>query len=105
MREWFVLTFLMGAFFIGGQIYEYANLVHEGLSLSSRAYGSVFYITTGFHGLHVAIGVALILWCFLRQVFTKCFTPSNHIALQNVALYWHFVDLVWVFVFTFFYLV
>jgi len=53
MREWFALTFLMGAFFIAGQIYEYAALVSEGMNLSASAYSSVFYISTGFHGLHV----------------------------------------------------
>ena len=53
MREWFALTFIMGAFFVAGQIYEYAALVEEGLTLSSTAYGSVFYVATGFHGLHV----------------------------------------------------
>ena len=57
MMEWFVLTFLMGAFFVGGQAYEYLKLVHEGLTISSRAYGSVFYLTTGFHGLHVTGGL------------------------------------------------
>jgi cytochrome c oxidase subunit III len=57
MREWFALTFLMGAVFIGGQIYEYALLVSEGLTLASNPYGSVFYITTGFHGMHVTGGL------------------------------------------------
>ncbi|MEN9325507.1 MAG: hypothetical protein RL414_1261, partial [Actinomycetota bacterium] len=66
MREWFTLTFLMGAFFIGGQVYEYANLVGEGLSLSSRAYGSVFYIATGFHGLHVTGGLVAFLILMVR---------------------------------------
>jgi cytochrome c oxidase subunit 3 len=61
MREWFSLTFLMGAFFIAGQVYEYAHLVAEGVSLSSTAYSSVFYITTGFHGLHVTGGLIAFL--------------------------------------------
>ncbi|MSY10439.1 MAG: heme-copper oxidase subunit III, partial [Actinobacteria bacterium] len=66
MREWFALTFLMGSFFVGGQIYEYANLVQEGLSLSSRAYGSVFYFATGFHGLHVTGGLVAFLLVMVR---------------------------------------
>ena len=66
MREWFVLTFLMGAFFIGGQVYEYSNLVRDHISLSSRAYGSVFYITTGFHGLHVTGGLIAFLVVLVR---------------------------------------
>ena len=63
---WFVLTFLMGAFFIGGQVYEYASLVNEGITLSSNAYGSVFYLTTGFHGLHVTGGLIAFLFVLGR---------------------------------------
>ena len=66
MREWFALTFLMGAFFIGGQVYEYAHLVQENLTLSSNAYGSVFYMTTGFHGLHVTGGLIAFLIVMIR---------------------------------------
>ena len=64
LRRWFIITFLMGAFFIGGQITEYAELVHEGLTLSSNAYGSAFYITTGFHGMHVTGGLIAFLLAF-----------------------------------------
>ena len=66
MREWFALTFLMGAIFIAGQVYEYASLVKEGLSLSSNSYGSVFYMTTGFHGLHVTGGLIAFLIVLIR---------------------------------------
>ena len=59
---------------------------------------------TGFHGVHVFVGVLLILWCFLRQVFTRCFTPAHHVALENISLYWHFVDVVWLFLFAIVYL-
>lgn len=59
-------NFLMGAFFIGGQVYEYAKLVSEGISLSAQAYGSVFYITTGFHGMHVTGGLIAFLVVLLR---------------------------------------
>ena len=62
LRMWFIITFVMGAFFIGGQIYEYSTLVSDdGLTLSSNAYGSVFYLTTGFHGLHVTGGLIAFL--------------------------------------------
>ena len=74
MREWFALTFLMGAFFIAGQVYEYAELVHEGLSLSSNAYGSVFYMTTGFHGLHVLVGTIFLIVCLFRHLDYHFFT-------------------------------
>ncbi|MDX6280871.1 MAG: cytochrome c oxidase subunit, partial [Kribbellaceae bacterium] len=57
MREWFILTYLMGAVFIAGQVTEYATLIHEGITISSSPYGSVFYLTTGFHGLHVTGGL------------------------------------------------
>ncbi|NDE83508.1 MAG: heme-copper oxidase subunit III, partial [Actinobacteria bacterium] len=66
MREWFALTFIMGAFFIGGQVFEYAELVHKGLTLSSAPYGSVFYLATGFHGLHVTGGLLAFLVVMIR---------------------------------------
>jgi len=66
MREWFSLTFLMGAFFIAGQVYEYASLTHEGLALSTNAYTSVFYLATGFHGLHVTGGLIAFLIVMVR---------------------------------------
>jgi cytochrome c oxidase subunit 3 len=61
LRRWFIVTFIMGSIFIGGQVVEYAELVHEGLTLSSSAYGSAFYLTTGFHGLHVTGGLIAFL--------------------------------------------
>lgn len=97
---WLALTILLGAGFVGVQCYEWAHLHHEGLWFNQHGvFGSTFFVITGFHGVHVAIGVLLILWCFLRQLFTRCFTPKHHIALANVALYWHFVDVVWIFLF------
>ncbi|MFZ4597731.1 MAG: cytochrome c oxidase subunit 3 [Terrimicrobiaceae bacterium] len=98
------LTILLGATFVGVQCYEWSHLYHEGLWFNTHGiYGSTFFVITGFHGVHVAIGVLLILWCFLRQVLTRCFTPSHHVALENVALYWHFVDVVWIFLFVLLY--
>ena len=105
MREWFALTFLMGAFFIGGQIYEYANLVHEGLSLSSRAYGSVFYITTGFHGLHVTGGLIAFLILMVRVTKARHFGHSQATSAIVVSYYWHFVDIVWIALFSAIYLI
>jgi len=96
---WLFVTISLGSLFVGLQCYEWWHLHHEGLWFNTGGvYGSSFFVITGFHGLHVAIGVLLILWCFLRQLFTSCFTPTRHIALNNVALYWHFVDVVWLFV-------
>lgn len=101
---WLALTILLGAGFVGVQCYEWMHLYHEGLWFNSHGiYGSSFFLITGFHGAHVAIGVLLIFWCFLRQLFTRAFTPKHHIALENVALYWHFVDVVWIFLFVLLY--
>lgn len=105
MREWFALTFLMGAFFIGGQVYEYANLVGDGLSLSSRAYGSVFYITTGFHGLHVTGGLIAFLVVMIRTARARKFGHKQATTAIVVSYYWHFVDIVWIALFSAIYLI
>ena len=96
MREWFSLTFLMGAFFIAGQIYEYAHLVAEGMTLSSSAYGSVFYLATGFHGLHVTGGLIAFLIVMVRVAKARRFTQGQATTAIVVSYYWHFVDVVWV---------
>jgi cytochrome c oxidase subunit 3 len=105
MREWFSLTFLMGGFFIAGQIYEYASLVTEGLTLSSNAYGSVFYIATGFHGLHVTGGLIAFLIVLLRVAKARRFTQSQATTAIVVSYYWHFVDVVWIALFSAIYLI
>lgn len=105
MSEWFALTFLMGSFFVGGQIYEYANLVGEGLSLSSRAYGSVFYLATGFHGLHVTGGLIAFLIVMLRAAKARKFGHKQATTAIVVSYYWHFVDVVWIALFSAVYLI
>jgi cytochrome c oxidase subunit 3 len=105
MREWFSLTFLMGAFFVGGQIYEYASLVRESLTLSSNAYGSVFYIATGFHGLHVTGGLIAFLIVILRVSKARRFTQKQATTAIVVSYYWHFVDVVWIALFSAIYLI
>ena len=105
MREWFALTFLMGAFFIGGQIYEYASLVQEGLTLSSNAYGSVFYLATGFHGLHVTGGLIAFLLVMIRVAKARRFGHSQATTAIVVSYYWHFVDVVWIALFSAIYLI
>lgn len=105
MREWFSLTFLMGSFFIGGQIYEYAHLVQEGLTLSSNAYGSVFYLATGFHGLHVTGGLIAFLLVMLRVSKARRFGHSQATSAIVVSYYWHFVDVVWIALFAAIYLI
>jgi cytochrome c oxidase subunit 3 len=105
MREWFALTFLMGGFFVSGQIYEYAHLVQEGLTLSSNAYGSVFYLATGFHGLHVTGGLIAFLIVLLRVAKARRFTQSQATTAIVVSYYWHFVDVVWIALFSAIYLI
>ncbi len=96
MTEWFVLTFLMGGFFVAGQSTEYAMLVSEHVSLSSNAYGSAFYITTGFHGLHVIGGLIAFLFIIGRAFAAKKFGHYEATAAIVTSYYWHFVDVVWI---------
>ena len=96
MIEWFFLTYAMGAIFVAGQVYEYAVLVSEGLSLSSDAYGSAFYLTTGFHGLHVTGGLIAFLLVIGRAYAVKTFTHREATSAIVVSYYWHFVDVVWI---------
>ena len=106
LRTWFVITFMMGAIFIGGQIFEYTELVkHEGLSLSSDPYGSVFYLTTGFHGLHVTGGLIAFLLVLGRTYAAKRFTHQQATAAIVVSYYWHFVDVVWIGLFATIYMI
>lgn len=105
LREWYVLSTLMGAVFVAGQIYEYANLVkEEGLTLASSAYGSVFYMTTGFHGLHVTGGLVAFLFVLGRTYAVKRWTHKEATSAIVVSYYWHFVDVVWIGLFATIYL-
>ncbi|MBX3099671.1 MAG: heme-copper oxidase subunit III [Salinibacterium sp.] len=104
MVEWFYLTYAMGATFVVGQIYEYANLVSEHVSLSSDAYGSAFYITTGFHGLHVTGGLIAFLLVIGRAFAVKTFGHKEATTAIVVSYYWHFVDVVWIGLFAVIYL-
>jgi cytochrome c oxidase subunit 3 len=104
MHEWMTLTYLMGAFFIGGQIFEYTALVHEGVTISSTAYGSVFYLTTGFHGLHVIGGLVAFLFLLGRSFAAKRFGHHEATTAIVTSYYWHFVDVVWIALFAIIYL-
>jgi cytochrome c oxidase subunit 3 len=96
MHEWFVLTYILGSVFVAGQIYEYAQLVSEGLTISSSPYGSVFYLTTGFHGLHVLGGLIAMLFVLGRSFVAKKFGTHEATTTIVVSYYWHFVDVVWI---------
>jgi cytochrome c oxidase subunit 3 len=96
LREWYTLTYLMGAFFIGGQVYEYAALFHENLTISSNVFGSVFFLATGFHGLHVTGGLIAFLLLMGRTFLARTFTHEQAVSAVVVSYYWHFVDVVWI---------
>ncbi len=96
LRRWFIITFFMGAIFIAGQVTEYASLVNEGLRLDSNAYGSAFYLTTGFHGLHVSGGLIAFLFVLATTYVTKRFTHDQATRAIVTSYYWHFVDVVWI---------
>lgn len=96
MVEWFLLTFLMGAVFVSVQAYEYAELVAEGVSLSSNAFGSSFYITTGFHGIHVVGGLIAFLLIIGRAFIARQFGHFEATSAIVTSYYWHFVDVVWI---------
>ena len=94
-----------GAFFIGGQVYEYVNLINEGTTISSGPYGSVFFLTTGFHGMHVTGGLFAFLLVLGRTYITRRFTHEQATSAIVVSYYWHFVDVVWIGLFSTIYLI
>jgi cytochrome c oxidase subunit 3 len=96
LREWYVLTYLMGSFFIGGQVFEYAALFHENLTISTDPYGSVFFLATGFHGLHVTGGLIAFVLLMGRTFLARTFTHEQAVSAVVVSYYWHFVDVVWI---------
>ena len=106
LREWYWLSLLMGLYFVLGQGYEYLSLIRDQhLTVSSSAYGSVFYIPTGFHGLHVTGGLVAFLFVLGRTYVAKRFTHEQQVTAIVVSYYWHFVDVVWIALFTTIYLI
>ncbi|MGA8257548.1 MAG: heme-copper oxidase subunit III, partial [Nocardioides sp.] len=105
LREWFVLTYVMGAVFVGGQAVEYATLVQEGVTIQESAYGTMFYLTTGFHGIHVTGGLIAFLFVLGRTYMARKFTHEQAVSAIVVSYYWHFVDVVWIGLFATIYLI
>jgi cytochrome c oxidase subunit III len=106
LREWYVLSFLMGLYFVLGQGYEYLDLIrNQDVTLSSSNYGSVFFLTTGFHGLHVTGGLVAFLFLLGRTFAAKRFTVEQQTSAIVVSYYWHFVDVVWIGLFTTIYII
>ena len=105
LREWYVLSFVMGLYFVLGQGYEYLALIRDGVTLQSSNYGSVFFLTTGFHGLHVTGGLFAFIFLLARTYAAKRFTHEQQVSAIVVSYYWHFVDVVWIGLFTTIYLI
>ena len=96
MVEWFAISYVMGAIFVSGQVWEYSNLIADGVALNSDSYGSAFYITTGFHALHVTGGLIAFLLVIGRTFAAKKFGHYEATSAIVVSYYWHFVDVVWI---------
>ncbi|WP_239097684.1 heme-copper oxidase subunit III [Kytococcus sedentarius] len=104
MREWYVLTYIFGSVFIAGQVFEYAELVHEGFTLQTDSYTSIFYLATGFHGIHVLGGLVAFLLIIGRTFTTRHYSHSQATGAIVTSYYWHFVDVVWIVLFASIYL-
>ena len=104
MRIWLLATALLGMTFIGGQIFEFTDFVHEGLTLGSSPAGSAFFVLTGFHGAHVSVGILMLLSLVGMSMSDKL-QPGAARKVELIGLYWHFVDIVWVVIFTVVYLI
>jgi cytochrome c oxidase subunit 3 len=100
---WLAVSLVLGVIFLAGQAYEYSTLIEEGMTLSSGVFGSTFYTLTGFHGAHVAGGAAFILIVLLRAR-SRQFTDRYHDTVEMASYYWHFVDVVWIGLFSTIYL-
>lgn len=96
-------TIILGSAFLGGQVYEYTNLFGQGFTISYKTFGSSFFLLTGFHGLHVTVGVLFLIICLIRGLRGD-FSAQKHFAVEAGEMYWHFVDIVWIFVFSTVYL-
>ena len=104
LRKWFAVTIGLGVVFLGLVAYEWTEMIMHGVTIQSSVYGSVFYIITGFHMAHVTAGIIAFVVVLLRIAKSK-FTPAQATAAMVTSYYWHFVDVVWIGVFTTLYLV
>ncbi len=103
-KAWLVVTAMLGAVFIGGQVYEFTAFVREGMGFTSSPAASAFFTLTGFHGVHVSLGLVMLMSLWVAAGQGKL-TSKNSETVEIVGLYWHFVDIVWIFIFTVIYLI
>ena len=103
-KVWLLGTAVGGLIFLGGQVWEFSHFVHEGLTLHTNLFGATFFVLTGTHGLHVAVGVLWLLTLFVRALQGKL-TSANAMTVEITGLYWHFVDVIWIVIFTLIYLI
>lgn len=103
-RIWLLATALLGTVFIGGQIYEFTSFYHDGLGINTNLFGSTFFTLTGFHGAHVTVGILMLLSLAWMSHLGKV-SEHNSLPVELVGLYWHFVDIVWIIIFTVVYLI
>src|SRR5579885_2795399 len=99
-----LMMVLLGMVFLGGQLYEFTSFVHEGLTLQRNLFGATFFVLTGTHGAHVTVGVLWLLTLWVRALQGKL-GPANAMTVEITGLYWHFVDVVWIVIFTVVYLI
>jgi len=103
-KVWLLGTALGGLIFLGGQVWEFSHFVREGLTLHTNLFGATFFVLTGTHGLHVAVGVLWLLTLLVRALQGKL-TSANAMTVEITGLYWHFVDVIWIVIFTLVYLI
>jgi heme/copper-type cytochrome/quinol oxidase subunit 3 len=101
---WLAMTILCGFFFIGMQVYEFTHFFHEGLTMQKNLFGASFFTLTGFHGTHVTLGVIWLLTVWILA-YRRKLPPEKSLNLEIAALYWHFVDVVWIVIFPVVYLI
>ena len=103
-RLWLLVTAMLGATFVGGQVYEFTTFYREGLGYTTNLFGSAFYTMTGFHGIHVTVGIIMLMSLFIKSLRGNL-KQENAETVEIIGLYWHFVDIVWILIFTVVYLI
>jgi heme/copper-type cytochrome/quinol oxidase subunit 3 len=104
MQVWLFTTAILGLLFISGQAYEFTEFNHEGLDLSTNLFGTTFFVLTGFHGAHVTLGIVILLSLFVASLQGRI-QQKDSLNVELAGLYWHFVDIVWIVIFTLVYLI